>query len=540
MVAVEKEQITWSSRTIAAPRSLTALRYATAATPGGVMLESAATDEPSARYSIFAMSPARFLTLDDQSETDPFELLGQACRPWSRLEPRPELPFVGGWIGYLSYEAGRFVEPSAGWRRHSRLPVCQWAFYDAAVVHDAFTGQWHVVGVESPKLPAPRHRPSLAERLDALEELVETADRAAGEFRTGGGRERHSSEASAFGEWNFSREEYLAKVRRILEYIGAGDTFQVNLTQRMCCHLNEPPVAIYDRLCTANPAAYAAYIPVLCPGMAPAPRRNRTQPSTPLYPPAAVLSSSPELFLALRGGDVTTRPIKGTRPRGLTPDLDEVLALELTASEKERAELNMIIDLERNDLGRVCEYGSVRVVHDGEIEMLPTVIHRTATIVGRLRPDADAIDLLRATFPGGSITGAPKVRAMQIIDELEPEARGPYCGAIGYIGLDGDVQLNVAIRTMVAREAVSHQPSAVSQNLRGSDGTAKASATEAPGYEVSLHVGSGIVTDSDPAAEYEELQAKAAGMLAALRGGQTPSAAIPRHEEILAATPATR
>ena len=166
----------------------------------------------------------------------------------------------------------------------------------------------------------------------------------------------------------------------------------------------------------------------------------------------------------------------------------------------------MINDLERNDLGRVCEFGSVRVVQDGEIETHPTVFHRTATVVGRLRDRVDVIDLLRATFPGGSITGAPKVRAMQIIHELEPDARGAYCGAIGYISLNGDAQLNLAIRTMaVARPAVSRSASGGS-----------ADSLPLPAYVATLHVGSGIVADSDPEDEYRELQAKAAVMLAAL------------------------
>jgi para-aminobenzoate synthetase component 1 len=172
-------------------------------------------------------------------------------------------------------------------------------------------------------------------------------------------------------------------------------------------------------------------------------------------------------------------------------------------SEKDRAELNMIIDLERNDLGRVCEYGTVRVASAGELETCPTVFHRTATIIGRLRGDADAIDLLRATFPGGSVTGAPKVRAMQIINELEPHPRGPYCGAIGYLSLDGDLQLNLAIRTMLVQTVAGNQrPMAAGRQQTRSCAT--------------LHVGSGIVADSDPQEEYDELQAKAAGMLAAL------------------------
>jgi para-aminobenzoate synthetase component 1 len=597
MAAVGQERLAWASRPIAAPGSVTALRYATAASPGGVMLESVALDARSGRHSMFALHPAKIATVPTTSGIDPFEQLAAMCRPWRRLEPEPELPFVGGWIGYLAYEAGRFVEPSAGWRHRGVLPVCQWGLYDTAIIHDRVAGRWHVAGVALPPGLAVTERPGLAERLDALEQWVnvETSKgRAGNNQRSVPARQDQQSAfggpwtengGSSQGWWNFSREEYIAKVRRALEYIRAGDIFQVNLTRRCRCAVTEKPIALYDRLCATNPAAYAAYLPVIpdapsvIPWSSPLPFGSRlngvlssrrlngvrspwnaaeTRPQNtkksrrqnpvfrPDCPDAAILSSSPELFLSVRGREVATRPIKGTRPRGLTPDLDDAAVRELAASEKDRAELNMIIDLERNDLGRVCEYGSVRVVHDGEIEMLPTVIHRTATVVGRLREvregilapavhaPADALDLLRATFPGGSITGAPKVRAMQIIDELEPEARGPYCGAIGYLGVNGDVQLSLAIRTMVAKRAVSYQLSDISRRLSVSarrDGRSEKSRGGAPEYEVSLHVGSGIVADSDPGAEYEELQAKAAGMVAALGRGEGKSCARSRLSE---------
>jgi para-aminobenzoate synthetase component I len=233
MVAREREQVSWASRAIAAPRSLTALRHATAATPGGVMLESAAVTGAGGRYSIFATHPARLLTLDDTSEVSPFELLVQSCRPWCRLELPPELPFAGGWIGYLAYEAGRSVEPSAGWRHHDDLPACQWGLYDTAVLHDAASEEWHVVGVELTERLGGSERPPLAERLKAMEELVSTPHSTVAACAPARDRERHPSDTRGFASWNFSRDEYLAKVRRVLEYIRAGDIFQVNLTRRM-------------------------------------------------------------------------------------------------------------------------------------------------------------------------------------------------------------------------------------------------------------------------------------------------------------------
>jgi anthranilate/para-aminobenzoate synthase component I len=265
----------------------------------------------------------------------------------------------------------------------------------------------------------------------------------------------------------FAREAYIAAVERAIEYISAGDLFQVNLSQRFTAPLREHPAKLYARLRRQSPAWYGA---CLC------------------YEDFAILSNSPELFLRVEPPDtntgkrrVVTRPIKGTRPK--LPGMSG----ELLESSKDAAELNMIVDLERNDLGRVCEIGSVKVTEARTVEPHPSVYHGVATIEGVLRDDVTLVDLLRATFPGGSVTGAPKIRAMQIIDELEPVSRGPYCGAIGYIGGDGAVEFNVAIRTMTVKDGLVHVP-----------------------------VGGGIVADSDPAAEYEETLVKARAMFAAV------------------------
>jgi anthranilate/para-aminobenzoate synthase component I len=263
----------------------------------------------------------------------------------------------------------------------------------------------------------------------------------------------------------FSRRGYLDAVARAIEYVAAGDVFQVNLSQRFSVPLREHPATLYARLRRQSPARYGA---CLC------------------YDGLAILSNSPELFLrvdpAVNGKRrVVTRPIKGTRPRG------DGMERALLASAKDQAELNMIVDLERNDLGRVCEIGSVRVTEPRSIEAHPTVYHGVATVEGVLREDVTFVDLLRATFPGGSVTGAPKIRAMELIEELEPVRRGPYCGAIGYLAADGAIELNVAIRTMVVKDGLAH-----------------------------VAVGGGIVADSDPAAEFEETLVKARAMFAAL------------------------
>jgi para-aminobenzoate synthetase component 1 len=276
---------------------------------------------------------------------------------------------------------------------------------------------------------------------------------------------------------NFTRASYVHAVQRALDYISAGDIFQVNLAQRFMIGLGTPAPLVYKRLQVDSPARYGALLD---------------------FGDHALLCNSPELFLCVKCDGqnidrrVITRPIKGTRPRG--PGLADALR----GSIKDQAELNMIVDLERNDLGRVCQIGTVRVTDPRSIEAHATVYHGVATIEGTLRGDVTFVDLLRATFPGGSITGAPKIRAMQIIDELEPTRRGPYCGAIGYLDSDGSMQFNIAIRTIVVR-----------------NGTAQ------------ISVGGGIVADSDPNDEYEETLVKARAMFAALGVDASDVQALP-------------
>ncbi|MGH7162990.1 MAG: aminodeoxychorismate synthase component I, partial [Planctomycetota bacterium] len=255
------------------------------------------------------------------------------------------------------------------------------------------------------------------------------------------------------------RDAYLAAVRKAREYIRAGDVFQVNYAHEFRARFRGEPLALYLRLREANPAPYGAYLD--------------------LGGGRAILSTSPELFLRLRGRDVQTRPIKGTRPRGRGEREDAALREELARSEKDAAELAMIVDLERNDLGRICVPGSVVVAEERAVETYASVHHQVATVRGEVEEGYDRGDLIAAAFPGGSVTGAPKVRAMEIIDELEAGHRGPYTGAIGLFGDDGSLDLNIAIRTVVVANG-----------------------------EARLHVGGGIVADSDPEAEFEETLAK--------------------------------
>ncbi|MEP6572073.1 MAG: aminodeoxychorismate synthase component I, partial [Gemmatimonadota bacterium] len=269
---------------------------------------------------------------------------------------------------------------------------------------------------------------------------------------------------------SFTHRGYLDAVSRVRDYILAGDIFQANLSQRLQVPLEEDPWQLYRRLRSVNPAPFAGYLE---------------------FGGITIASASPERFLRLDpDGHVETRPIKGTRPRGLSPQHDAALARELMSSEKDRAENVMIVDLLRNDLSRVCRPGSVRVPELLALEQHRTVHHLVSTVVGALERGRDATDLLAATFPGGSITGAPKVRAMEVIAELEPSRRGVYCGSIGYLSVTGAMDTSIVIRTVVAA-----------------------------GGRAYFSVGGGIVADSDPEQEYLETIDKARALLASLAGG---------------------
>ncbi len=359
-------------------------------------------------------------------------------RPFRDLRSLVAAAGSGLWMGCLSYDLGRWVETLPMKAIDDRQwPVVEMAYCPGYLLHDGQTQTWRACGAWQGGLPFDVMSSAPLEATYRVDEPVS----------------------------NFERSQYEAMVRKALDYIAAGDIFQVNLAQRFTAAFRgQHPLshrALFRRLAAGSPAWYGAYLEL----------------------DRVIASTSPELFLEVTSqGRVTTRPIKGTRPAAAAPQ-------ELENSEKDAAELNMIVDLLRNDLGRVCSYGSVRVSQPRTIESHPTVHHGVATITGRLHPGKDMIDLLRAALPGGSITGAPKVRAMQIIDELEPVRRGPYCGCIGWMSRDA-MCFNLAIRTMLL---------------------------DPLGQRVDFSVGGGIVADSQPAAEYDETIAKAQAMLNALR-----------------------
>jgi para-aminobenzoate synthetase component 1 len=408
-------------------------------------------------------------------------------------------PFHGGLIGFFGYDLAPELErlPRKA-VRDSCLPDVRFALYDTAVIVDHLTGsvRLHAFDILG------EGRDTLARRVcewssnlvrstvpNAREPLPLEKEASGGvwprpgprrdhaftpanhPFSRGGvvevARERMNAASRSFVPgWNFTRREYLAAVQKCLDYIAAGDIFQANLSRRFSTGFGGDPLELYLRLRSVSPAPFSAYL------------------RTSEY---AVVSASPESFYETRGDRIITRPIKGTRRRDESPEADARLVRELAESPKDRAELTMIVDLERNDLGRVCQYGSVHVVDALKVESFAQVHHLVATVEGKIRPGVGPIDVVRALFPGGSITGAPKIRAMEILDELEPTRRSLYTGAIGYLSRGGTSAFNIVIRTMLVE----------------------------PG-RLTYQVGGGIVADSDPESEYEETIAKARGLRAVL------------------------
>ena len=395
---------------------------------------------------------------------NPFDVLGRLLETY-RLDSFPApIPFWGGAVGYLSYDLCHFVErlPSTA-IDDLQLPESYFAFYDAILAFDNLEGRAYIVSTGFPELGESRRLKRAKVRLEEIKGWLSSPCPSTPEadFRSAEGK------AKAVLKSNFTPEGYMKAVDRVRQYIAAGDVFQVNISQRFETDLTTPPYELYRRLRQINPAPFASYLN---------------------FDEVTIVSASPERFLRVDGDWVETRPIKGTRPRGKDSVADAMLAEELTQSSKDRAENVMIVDLERNDLGRVCQYGTVRVTELAILETFPTVFHLTSTVVGRLCSNKNRIDLLKATFPGGSITGAPKVRAMEIIDELEPTRRSVYTGAIGYLSFGNNLDLNIVIRTFLIKDGKAY-----------------------------FQVGGGIIYDSDAEAEYVETLDKAKALIQALR-----------------------
>ncbi len=480
---------------------------------GIILLRSAGFDSAQARYSFVAASPfltfrsfgsqceiSRPQTPDPRPQTqfgNPWHLLDALMSRYELLD-EIDLPFpLGGCFGYWGYDLKNFTEPKLPRRAVNdlELPDCHVGFYDSLVVFDHRLGKTCVVatglsadGSRSEQRarvqaefwttrlaedPTQTLTPALSLSERERENVSPAGDNSDDARPCAGAREllpRPLGGGEGRGEGavtsNLLRSDFLAAVERAQRYIRAGDIYQVNLSQRLATACPFSGWELFERLLAVSPSPFAAYLD--CGDF-------------------QIASSSPEQFLRLSGSHIPTRPIKGPRPRSPDATRDAQLAYELQTSPKELAELVMITDLLRNDLGKVCEYGSVQVPELAKLERFAQVQHLVSTVEGRLRTDVTHFAALASCFPGGSITGAPKFRAMEIIDELEPLARGPYTGCHGYLGFNRESQLSITIRTAVCKDGLAH-----------------------------FNVGAGIVADSNPEAEYEETLDKARGFLAAL------------------------
>ena len=443
--------------------------------PGMALFESARPGR-NARWSYFTADPIAVLE-SPAAGPDPFavarRLLARMATDPTPAGPSgaPDVPpFLGGLVGFLGYDLGHAFERLPALAVDDQaLPPLRLALNDWVVAWDRRTATAWLAG----RAIDGDHR-RLARRLDEVHARLTDPRTRHGQ----GDADAEADEPRATMRFTsgLDRAAYEAAVERVRDRIAAGDIYQANMTRRLETPFDGSPWAGYRRLRTGDPSLFSAYL-----DLGPSPLTGR---------PRALLSASPEPFLAVdRAGVVTTDPIKGTRPRGRDRAEDRALACELLASDKDRAENVMIVDVLRNDLGRVCVPGSVRVPRLCRLERTAAVQHLVSTVTGRLAAGRDAFDLLAASFPGGSITGAPKIRAMEILEELEPVRRGPYTGALGWIGPEGAMQTSILIRTFVA-----------------------------DGRRLTLHVGGGITYQSDPAAEWEETVAKARGPLSAIGG----------------------
>lgn len=428
------------------PDNLLALFSHFAQQPWAMLLDSAAPEHINSRYDILVAEPlatleakagCSILTDEHGSHTyqeDPFTVLNCALKRYFPQAVSSALPFIGGALGYFGYDLGRYIEKlPATAEADIALPDMAVGFYRWALILDKQLKQlWYVDYQGEAQAGWHKLHARLQQQLPA------------------------SAPFSLTSPWqaNMDKSGYVARFNQVHEYLLSGDCYQINLTQRFSAAYHGDEWQAYLQLRDKNAAPFSAFIRL---------------------PQGAVLSISPERFLQLHSGQVETKPIKGTRPRGICPMTDEVEADNLRNSAKDRAENVMIVDLLRNDLGKVCLPGSVAVPQLFAIESFPAVHHLVSTVTGTLSAQYSACDLLRGAFPGGSITGAPKVRAMQIIEQLEPQRRSVYCGAIGYINSSGDMDTNIAIRTLIC-----------------SDG------------QIHCQAGGGIVADSDADSEYQE------------------------------------
>lgn len=423
-----------------------------------MFLDSRRDPETIGRYSLFVINPRKIIqskedqiTIDlETSVGDPLDAFQKQLDMYQK-DYQSDLPFIGGWVGFLSYDLKQFIEKlPVTVKDDIEMPDLYFGLYDGGLVIDHLDQK---VFFTDACIDDPQER--LSHMLHLLDQEVHSQ------------WINHSQSADI--QSNFIQSDYLNAINKIRDYIKSGDIYQANMTQRFQSPLREPAFQLYEKLRTINPAPFASYID---------------------FGTGYVASSSPERFIKITDGVIETRPIKGTMPRSEDPIVDLKNKEILKNSKKDQSELLMIVDLERNDLSRIAKTGSVQVTELFKIESYATVHHLVSTVRAEIDPSKKLVDVLRATFPGGSITGAPKIRAMEIIDELEPTARGLYTGSIGYIDLNGNVDLNIVIRTFIIKDD-----------------------------RVYFQAGGGIVWDSNAESEYQESLDKAYALMNTLNYG---------------------
>ncbi len=421
------------------------------------------SDTEANRFSYWA-AESREIFEFHSDQSNPFEKLHKVLSKY-RLDTdyRADLPagiFCGGWIGYFGYELGRFIEKlPARALDDINMPLVRLCFYDRLICYDRLEKNCWLFALQITD-----DGEGADEKLASLEAVLTESEKiSVARPRQGDLSRIDFSQIQA----NMSREYYLEALGRIKRYIYDGEVYQINLSQRFECDFTAKPIDLFGWQNFYNPCPFGGYID---------------------GGDFQIVSASPEMFITITDGIISTQPIKGTRPRVGKTSIDLRNFNELLNSSKEQAELNMIVDLERNDLARICAAGTRKVIQPRTIEAYPTVFHAVATVAGRLRPEVNFCDILKAVFPGGSITGAPKVRSMEIIDELEPTQRGVYTGSIGFIGVNGNACLNIAIRTIIITNQKAY-----------------------------AQTGGGIVADSEPEAEWNETIIKAKALLAGIQ-----------------------
>ena len=413
------------------------------------------------RYSVIGLEPYLVLKEEDGvfyrngiPQQGSFEEEMKRCMRLYYEENSTSLPLTAGAIGYFSYDYGRkFEQIKTRHPKKVRMPEAMFVFYDLLIIEDKKQKELYVT--------ARGERKDQKSALDGLERELKLQ---IGSDSGAAAPVRHG-ELARFSP-NFEKEAYKQTVARMISYIVEGDIYIANMTQQLNVRSGKNPYEVYRYLRNYNPAPFGGYFN--CGDF-------------------QIISASPERFLQVKNGWIETRPIKGTRRRGNTPEEDEALKRELQESSKDRSELLMIVDLERNDLNHVCEPGTVEVTEHFAVETYATIFHLVTTVVGKMKEDLQVMDLIEAAFPGGSITGAPKIRAMEIIDELEHDRRGLYTGSMGYLSFDGSCDLNIVIRTAVYQDGIYH-----------------------------LGVGGGITCESELEFEYEETLQKAKAVLEAI------------------------